>query len=73
MLCIGIFVKYTYALCTENKINFANQNKGKEESSYNFPTGQSEFSYGLTFWFISFENGGKESINFIESRNHSIL
>ena len=23
--------------------------------------GQSKFSYGLTFWFISIENGGKQN------------
>ena len=42
-----------YALCIETKYIFSNQN-------INFPMGQSRFSYELTFWFISIENGGKQ-------------
>ena len=33
--------------------------EGKEDPN-NLPMGQSKFSYALTFWFISFENGGKQ-------------
>ena len=32
-----------------------------EDNSYNHPMGQSKFSYELTFWFISIENGGKQN------------
>ena len=31
-----------------------------KDNSYNLPMGQSNFSYELTFWFISIENGGKQ-------------
>ena len=31
-----------------------------EDNSYDFPMGQSKFSYEQTFWFISIENGGKQ-------------
>ena len=31
-----------------------------EDNSYNLPMGQSKFSCGLMFWFISIENGGKQ-------------
>ena len=34
-----------------------------EDNSYNLPMGQSKFSYELTFWFISIENGGKQKSN----------
>ena len=33
----------------------------REDNSYNLPNGQSKFSYELTFWFISIENGGKQN------------
>ena len=32
-----------------------------EDNSYNLPMEQSKFSYELTFWFISIENGGKQN------------
>ena len=32
----------------------------KEDNFYNIPMGQNKFSYELTFWFISIENGGKQ-------------
>ena len=32
----------------------------REDNSYKIPMGQSKFSYDLTFWFISIENGGKQ-------------
>ena len=32
----------------------------REGNSYNPPMGQSKFSYELTFWFISSDNGGKQ-------------
>ena len=32
----------------------------REDNIYNLHIGQSEFSYDLTFWFISIENGGKQ-------------
>ena len=31
-----------------------------EDNSYNLPMGQSKFSFELTFWFVSIENGGKQ-------------
>ena len=38
---------------------FVIQNK-REDNSYSLHMGQSKFSYELTFWFISIENGGKQ-------------
>ena len=32
----------------------------REDNSYNIPMRQSKFSFELTFWFISIENGGKQ-------------
>ena len=32
----------------------------REDNSYNLPMGQSTFSYELTFWFISVENGDNQ-------------
>ena len=32
----------------------------REDNSNNFPIGQRKFSYELTFWFVSIENGGKQ-------------
>ena len=32
----------------------------REYNSYNIPIGQSKSSNGLTFWFISIENDGKQ-------------
>ena len=32
----------------------------REDNSYNLPMGQSKFSYELTFWYMSIENGGKQ-------------
>ena len=45
-----------YAVSIETNRNFVNQNKGK----ITLLMGHSKFSYELTFWFISMENGGKQ-------------
>ena len=42
----------------------------REDNSHSLHMGQSKFSYGLTFWFISIENGAKQkSEKNLESRN----
>ena len=33
----------------------------REDNSYNLPMGPSKFSYELTLWFISNDNGGKRN------------
>ena len=46
----------------------------REDNSYYLPMGQSKFSYELTIWFVSTENGGKQKRKkYIESRNQSVL
>ena len=57
MSWVGIIVKHTLS-STEVKRNFVNQTKGK--IVHNLPMGQRKFSYELTLWFISIENGGKQ-------------
>ena len=43
----------------------------RDDNSYNLPTGQREFSYELTFWFISIENGGiQKSKNTLKVENN---
>ena len=59
MLCVGIFVKHAFSLCIKTNNNFVIQNKG-ENNSYNIHMGKNRFSYELTFWFISIENGAKQ-------------
>ena len=56
MPCVGIFVKHSL---------FWNQKKFRkpeqtEDNYYNLPIEQSKFSYELTFWFLSIENGCKQ-------------
>ena len=36
------------------------ESEKKEDNSYKLHMGQSNFSYELTFWFISIENGCKQ-------------
>ena len=51
MPCVGIFV-------------FVLKPEQREDNSYNLTTGQSKFSYELTFWCILIKNSGKrKSIN----------
>ena len=59
MPCAGIFVKYILCPLYWNQNIFCKPEQ-REDNSYNLPMGQSKFSYGLTFWFISIENGGKQ-------------
>ena len=33
----------------------------REDNLYILPMGKSKFSYEMTFWFISIENGGKQN------------
>ena len=47
-------------LCSLN-INQKKICKPKQRED-NLPMGQSKFSYELKFWFISFENGGKQNL-----------
>ena len=55
MPCVGIFVKHTlYSLYCKPE--------HREDNSYNIPLGKNRFSYKLTFWFISIENGGKQKV-----------
>ena len=49
---LGIFVKHT--LCSLYKP------EQRADNSDNIPVGQSKFSYKLTVWLISIENGGKQ-------------
>ena len=55
MQCVGIFVKHSLYW---NQKKFCKPEQ-MEDNSNNLPMGQSKFSYELTFWFISIENGGK--------------
>ena len=59
MPCVGIFVKHTLCSLYWNKQKFCKPEQ-REDNSYNLPMGESKFSYELTFWFISIENGGKQ-------------
>ena len=59
MPCAGIFVKYILCSLYWNQNIFCKPEQ-REDNSYNLPMGQSKFSCGLTFWFISIENGGKQ-------------
>ena len=59
MPCVGIFVKHTICSLYGNQNKFLKPEQ-KEDNSNNLPIGQSKFSYELTFWFISIENGGKQ-------------
>ena len=47
-----------YALCIDTKRNFVYKNKGK--ITFIFIHWHGEFSYELTFWFISIKNSGKQ-------------
>ena len=60
MPCVGIFVKHTLCSLYWNQKKFCKPEQ-REDNSYNLPTGQSKFSYELTFWFISIKNGGKQN------------
>ena len=59
MPCVSIFVKHTLCPLYLNQNIFC-KSEQREENSNNLHIGQSKFSYGLTFWFISIENGGKQ-------------
>ena len=59
MPCVGIFVTHTPCSLHWNPKKFCKPEQ-REDNSYNLPMGQSEFSYKLTFWFISIENGGEQ-------------
>ena len=59
MLCAGIFVTHTLCSLYWNQKKFCKPPQ-REDNSYNLPIWQSKFSYELTFWFISIENGGKQ-------------
>ena len=59
MLWVGIFAKHTLCSLYRNQRTFFKPEQ-MENNSYNLPMGQSKFSYGLTFWFIALENGGKQ-------------
>ena len=59
MPCFGIFVKHTLCSLYWNQTKFCKPER-REDNSYNLPMGKSKFSYELTFWFISIENGGKQ-------------
>ena len=58
MLCVEIFVKNTLCSLYWNQNKFCKPEQ-REDNSNNLLIGQSKFSYELTFWFISIENGGK--------------
>ena len=57
MLCVGIFVKHTLCFLYWNPQKICKPER-KED---NIPMGHRKFSYELTFWFISIENGGKQT------------
>ena len=59
MPCVGIFIKHSLCSLYWNQKKFCKPEQ-TEDNSYNLPMGQSKFSYELTFWFISIENGGKQ-------------
>ena len=59
MLCICIFVNHTLCFLYWNQKKFCKPEQ-REDNSYNLPMRESKFSYKLTFWFISIENGGKQ-------------
>ena len=59
MPCVGFFVKGTYCSLYLNQKKCCKPEQ-REDKSYKLPMGQSKFSYGLTFWFISIGNGGKQ-------------
>ena len=61
MLYVGIFVKHTLCSLYWSQNKFCKQEQ-KEDNSYNLPMGQSKFSYELTFWIISIENGDKQKV-----------
>ena len=61
MLCVGIFFKHTLCSLMWNQQKFCKLEQW-EDNSYNLPMGQNKFSYELTFWFISIENGGKQKV-----------
>ena len=62
MSCIGIFVKHILCFLYWNQKKICNPEQS-EDNSDNFPMGQIKFSYELTFWFISIENGVKQKKN----------
>ena len=41
------------------KLKYLCKPEQRKDNSYNLPVVQSMFSYEMTFWFISIENGGK--------------
>ena len=59
MSCVGIFCQAHFMLFVLKPIKFCKPEQ-REDNSYNIPMGESKFSYELTFWFISIENGGKQ-------------
>ena len=60
MLCVGIFIKHTVCSLYWNQKKFC-KHKQEDDNLYNLPMGQSSYTYELTFWFISIENGGKQN------------
>ena len=59
MPCVGIFVKQTLYSLNWNQKLFCKQEQ-REDNSCNISMEKSRFSYELTFWVISIENGGKQ-------------
>ena len=59
MVCVGIFVKHTLCSLYWNQKKFCKLEQ-MEDNSYNLPMVRSKFSYEMTFWFISIENGCKQ-------------
>ena len=58
MPCVGIFVKHTLCSLYWNQNTFCKPEQ-REDNSY-LVTGQSKFSYELTFWLILIKNSGKQ-------------
>ena len=59
MHCVGIYVRHTLCFLYWNPKKFSKPEQ-REDNSIIFPWWQSKFSYELTFWLISIENGGKQ-------------
>ena len=55
----GYFCQAHFMLFVLKPKKFCNPEQ-REDNSYSLHMGQSKFSYELTFWFISIENGGKQ-------------
>ena len=59
MSYVGIFVNHTLCSLYWNQNEFCKPEQ-REDKLFKTFHGQNEFSYELTFWFISIDNSGKQ-------------